>query len=182
MINAMKNKVILLLIANLISLYSVCQMKEASQWDKYVQPILNNISHESGKKIFLDQKYLRMSRSLNPCMDSLLFHEYGIDKNEWYCIYDSWSNNNEIAEEWKKSISQRKKDKLFKRWFKERFLKNSILIYNIPQIIFIRPNVYLMERFVICPGNCGSLDISIIEYDEIQKKPIVKQGCQIWYS
>ena len=177
MIHAMQNKVILLLIANLISLYSVCQMKEASQWDKYIKPIIDSLSQEENKTVFISQEIPIIVRNQEKYVDSILMNNYQIGENEWNCIYDSWALNRVIPKEWEQSISKRKKEKLFKKWNYEKDLMLSI---TFP--LFIKPDIYVVQITSRCPGKCSSSYLYFMEFDQKSKKVTVRHKYEASYS
>ena len=162
---------ILVILAYICLTFISYSQKNYSRWNVYVQPILDSISANNGKKVVLNSYFL-IDKENGKKFDSILLKKYYLDSVQWRNTWRVWKNNYLRNSEWKDWISHKKKDRILRS---NRYKRGELEMLSVSEIIFISPDVYLLGIARHCLGFCGNVDIYIVRIDRSNNRLIVEE-------
>ncbi len=150
----------LLLLLLMLTLEGLSQTRKRNdyQWDKYVLPVMDSVQKVSGDKIYY-RSYCVIRKTDFMKLDSVTRRRYGLDSAQLSWIYESWKNNLlPVPEVWKKET--------FTGEISQVMHQPKTRIYSVSLPIFIRPDVYMIQTWMMRRCNSALSTIYIVEYKE----------------
>lgn len=132
------------------------------QWDKYVMPLMDSIQKATQCKIYYEH-FCAIKKETFTAQDSVTRIYYNLSRSDLGLLYDGWKNNLlPVPEVWREKTYTENRFDIVQQ------PKTSIYAVSLP--IFIQPNVYMIQTWMMRRCNSALGVIYIVEYNEQAQK------------